>query len=308
MGLDNNLSHIFRSLESNVPNISKIPSHPTIDLEKFFYDDKSSFFDKNILSENEPMVPAFQVVFNGDAYAYLTENFNTEVLNNVFDPSAFEKKSAPITKDWKSLKREDIIMIRDSVDKDVLDRESILVMGNEKEYFKIKKNINQISETINNAFGENFKKDDIKVVFKNVGYDKLLGNVVSIANPHEGTICPNDFGDLEKIFKACAIANSKNFTYEKAWAENIFKNARLYKNLRIKAGRSLSQKLRQSIRLKKDLDYDGNPLRVDYINGELVLGSSESENPEAWIVQINNFEEPKKLKEVPISKTNKVIL
>jgi hypothetical protein len=254
------------------------------------------------------MVPAFQVVFNGDAYAYLTENFNTEVLNNIFDPSAFEKKSTPITKDWQGLKREDIIMIRDSVDKDVLDRESILVMGNEKEYFKIKKKINQISETISNAFGKNFKKDDIKVVFKNVGYDKLLGNVVSIANPHEGTICPNDFGDLEKIFKACAIANSKNFTYEKAWAENIFKNARLYKNLRIKAGRSLSQKLRQSIKLKKDLDYDGNPLRVDYINSELVLGSSESENPEAWIVQINNFEEPKKLKEVPISKTNKVII
>jgi hypothetical protein len=308
IGLDNNLSHIFRLLESNVPNISKIPSQPTIDLEKFFYDDKSLFFDKNISSENEPMVPAFQVVFNGDAYAYLTENFNTEVLNNIFDPSAFEKKSTPITKDWQGLKREDIIMIRDSVDKDVLDRESILVMGNEKEYFKIKKKINQISETISNAFGKNFKKDDIKVVFKNVGYDKLLGNVVSIANPHEGTICPNDFGDLEKIFKACAIANSKNFTYEKAWAENIFKNARLYKNLRIKAGRSLSQKLRQSIKLKKDLDYDGNPLRVDYINSELVLGSSESENPEAWIVQINNFEEPKKLKEVPISKTNKVII
>ena len=70
----------------------------------------------------------------------------------------------------------------------------------------------------------------------------------------------------------------------------------------------MSQKLRQSIRLKKDLVYDGNPLRVDYINGQLVLGSNESENPEAWIVQINNFEEPKKLKEVPVSKTNKVFI
>ena len=47
---------------------------------------------------------------------------------------------------------------------------------------------------------------------------------------------------------------------------------------------------------------------VDYINGQLVLGSNESENPEAWIVQINNFEEPKKLKEVPVSKTNKVFI
>ena len=199
-------------------------------------------------------------------------------------------------------------MIRDSVDKDVLDKESVLVVGNETKYLEIKKQINQISETINNAFGKNFKINDIRTALKNVGYNRHLGNVVSIANPLEGTICPNDFEDLEKIFKACAIINSKNFTYERRWAQNIFKNARLYKNIRIKAGRSLSQKIRDSIRLKKNLDYDGNPLRVDYINGQLVLGSNESESPEAWIVQINNFEEPKKLKEVPVSKTNKVFI
>ena len=150
-------------------------------------------------------VPAFHIIFNGDAHAYLTENFKTQILNNVFDPSAFEKKSAPITKNWQTLNRGDIIMIRDSVDKDVIDKESILVLGSEEEYLKLKKKINQISETINNAFGKDFKKSDIRVVFKNVGYDKLLGNVISIANPHEGTICPNDFKDLEKIFKACAI-------------------------------------------------------------------------------------------------------
>jgi len=70
----------------------------------------------------------------------------------------------------------------------------------------------------------------------------------------------------------------------------------------------LLPKLEAAVRKRKDLDYDGNPLRVDYIDGELVLGSSETENPEAWIVQINNFEEPRTLKEVKISKINRVIL
>jgi hypothetical protein len=199
-------------------------------------------------------------------------------------------------------------MIRGSVDKDVIDKESMLVLGSEEKYLKLKRKINQISETINNAFGKDFKKNDIRVVFKNVGYDKLLGNVISIANPHEGTICPNDFNDLEKIFKACAIVNSKNFTYERNWAKEIFKSARLFKNARIIAGKNLLPKLEAAVRKRKDLDYDGNPLRVDYIDGELVLGSSETENPEAWIVQINNFEEPRTLKEVKISKINRVIL
>ena len=48
-------------------------------------------------------------------------------------------------------------------------------------------------------------------------------------------------------------------------------------------------------------------MRVDYINGELVLGSSETENPEDWIAQINNFEEQRTLKEFKISKINRVI-
>jgi len=81
MGLDNNLSHVFSSLESNVPNISSIPSQPIIDIEKFFYDDKSSIFNEDVSSEHEPMLPAFHVIFNGDAHAYLSENFKTQILN-----------------------------------------------------------------------------------------------------------------------------------------------------------------------------------------------------------------------------------
>ena len=308
-GIDKNLANAFPPPEAM--RFSTTTSHVTdiIDLEKFFHDDKSSFFNKDTSSENEKTVPAFPVVFNGDAQAYFTEHFKTEILNYVFDPSAFEKRSDKIImKDWNNLNREDIIMVRHGVDRDVLDRESILVLGSKEKYISIKNEIGQISRTINNAFGENFRKKDIKDVFEKVGYDKLLGNVVSIANPSEGTLCPNDFEDLEKIFKACEILNPKNFTYNKKKALEIFKNARKFKNMRIIAGRQLSKKLKNAVRKKGDFDYDGNPLRVDYIDDKLVLGSSESENPEAWIVQINNYKEPRALKEVKASLTNRIFV
>ena len=89
---------------------------------------------------------------------------------------------------------------------------------------------------------------------------------------------------------------------------NIFKNARKFKNMRIIAGRQLSKKLKNAVRKEGDFDYDGNPLRVDYIDDELVLGSNESENPEAWIVQINNYKEPRELKEVKASLTNRIFV
>ena len=308
-GIDKNLANAFPPPE--VMRSSTTASHVTdiIDLEKFFHDDKSSFFNKDTSSENEKTVLAWPVVFNGDAYAYFTENFKIEILNYVFDPSAFEKRSDKITmKDWNNLNREDIIMVRHSVDRDVLDRESILILGDKEKYISIRKKIDQIPKTLNNVFGENIRKRDIKGIFMKVGYSLGLNNIISLANPNEGTNCPREFNNLEKIFKACEIKDSKKFTYNKKECKEIFDNAKIFNKIRIKAGRQLSQKLRNAVRKKDDFDYDGNPLRVDYIDGELVLGSDESENPEAWIVQINNYKEPRALKEVKASLTNRIFV
>ena len=211
-------------------------------------------------------------------------------------------------KDWTNLNRGDIIMVRHSADKDVLDKESILVLGSEEKYLSIKKKIDQIPKTLNNVFGENIRKRDIKGIFMKAGYSLGLNNIISLANPNEGTNCPREFNNLEKIFKACEIKDSKKFTYNKKDCKEIFDNAKDFNRIRIKAGRSLSDKLKNAVRKKGDFDYDGNPLRVDYIDGELVLGSDESENPEAWIVQINNYKESRALREVKASLTNRIFV
>ena len=55
-----------------------------------------------------------------------------------------------------------------------------------------------------------------------------------------------------------------------------------------------------------NIDFDGNPLRVDYIsNGSISLGSDTSDKPEAWIVEVSkNYKELKNKKN---SELNKVI-
>ena len=63
IGLDDNLSHIFYSLESDISHVQKIIPQPTIDLEKFFYDDKSSIFNEDVSSEHEPDGSCFSYYF-----------------------------------------------------------------------------------------------------------------------------------------------------------------------------------------------------------------------------------------------------
>ena len=73
------------------------------------------------------------------------------------------------------------------------------------------------------------------------------------------------------------------------------------------AGFSISRKLKDAVRKSKDLEFDGNPLRVDYLNGEVIFGSTDPGVPEGYIVQVNNYEEPRVLKEVKDTSTNRLL-
>ena len=53
---------------------------------------------------------------------------------------------------------------------------------------------------------------------------------------------------------------------------------------------------------------DGDPLRVDYVNGNIIFGSDSAGKPDGYVVQVNNFEEPRTLKEVKASLTNRLLL
>ena len=76
---------------------------------------------------------------------------------------------------------------------------------------------------------------------------------------------------------------------------------RLYKSF------SISKKLKEAVRSTKNLEFDGNPLRVDIVNGEVVFGSSDTGIPEGYIVQVNNYEEGRLLKEHNVSSTNRLL-
>ena len=100
-----------------------------------------------------------------------------------------------------------------------------------------------------------------------------------------------------------------NFKYNEQEAKEIFFSAKKYKSLRLSAGFSVSRKLKDALIKShdKNIEFDGNPLRVDYINGEVIFGSSGSGIPEGYIVQVKNYEEPRNLKETKKSSTNRLI-
>ena len=98
-----------------------------------------------------------------------------------------------------------------------------------------------------------------------------------------------------------------NFKFDEKEINRIFNSAKLFKSIHLSAGFSVSKKLKEAVRSAKNLEFDGNPLRVDIVNGEVVFGSSDTGIPEGYIVQVNNYEEGRLLKEHNVSSTNRLL-
>ena len=298
IGIDKSFSNILYSLDQlNVPSIE----HSTIvDIENFFYNNQTSF-DRGLSSDQQvKTVKAFEVNFNGNCAAFFTEDYQIKVYNSVFDPSAYKNKKKEI-KTYKNINYGDIIFLRYGADRKSLDQESISILikngKSEKHFREIKNKTEKISKIINECFGVNFTISSIKDYLDQVGYNRNYGNVISIANPdlENSTICPTDIVDLEKIFKACELKNPKIFTYNKEECHDIHKSASYYKRLHYRAGSNITKNCENSILNEKNLIFEGNPLRVDYIDGKVFFGSEETSNPEGYIVQVSNYKEPREL-------------
>ena len=309
LGVNQNLSNIFTYQNNLVVNKYKDQSFTGSALESFFHYNVDDLLNRDVTSSSEKNVKALPIIFNGNCYAYLTENFKTELYNNVFDkPNNIKNANFFRSKKCKDLQTDDIIFLRDGVDKDTLESESIIILKNNKsEYLSIKSKTLEISYTLNSCFGKNFKKKDIIPFLNQVDYTRDPVNVISISNPNEGTLCPNKFSDLEKIFLACEKKDPHNFKYNKAKTRDIFNHAKKLKQLHIQAGRKITEKLKHSLRNLTGYDYDGDPLRIDYDKNVIQINSEESNNPEGWIVQVNSVSDNRELKEVRMSLTNRVI-
>ena len=76
---------------------------------------------------------------------------------------------------------------------------------------------------------------------------------------------------------------------KKEEAKKIYISAYNQKNIHRQAGRNISLKISQSLS-NEEVIIDREPVRVDYNrDGSISLNSDESNNPEAWIVQVKKL-------------------
>ena len=112
-----NVDSSFRNFLPNPNFIKKITTKETQNIEDLLMNEgndldlsNDSLDDKNILTT--------PVKLYGDRGVYFSENFNTEILNPILDPSSFS--SNKINKNVEDIIEGDILLLRDSSDKDIL--------------------------------------------------------------------------------------------------------------------------------------------------------------------------------------------
>ena len=254
----------------------------------FEYSDEIDFKDDSNIEKNIPTIP---IKLYGDRHVYLTENFNTEILNPILDPYSF--KRLKIKKDAIEIIEDDILLLRDSSDQDILDKETLLLYNLDLNFNNFKKIALGLrleiikSFEIENPYNDNKLIDlvNFKKCLNKVGYEGSSQTIRLIANGVTG--CPDDKEDLKKILKACEINSPSTYKYDADLVNRIFSYNRIYKNLRIQAGRNITPKIYDALRSNPNISFDGDPLRVDYNNdGSISLGSETNDKPEAWIVQV----------------------
>ena len=274
-------------ITKNYPNNIKNNPH---DLEEFLFDDgdEIDFKDDSNIEKNVPTIP---IKLYGDRHVFLTENFDTEILNPILDPYSFKREK--IKKDAIEIIEDDILLLRDSSDQDILDKETLLLYNLNLNFHEFKNIALGLKKEIMKSFKLEDPYNDNKLIdlinFKKclnmTGYKGSSQTIRLLANGITG--CPDDKEDLKKILKACEINSPNTYKYDADLVNKIFSYNRKYKNLRIQAGRNITPKIYDALRLNPDISFDGDPLRVDYNkDGSISLDIDTSEKPEAWIVQV----------------------
>ena len=261
------------------------------DIEEFLFDNANDidFKDDGSIEKNVATIP---VKLYGDRYVYLTENFDTEILNPILDPYSFKRDK--IKKNAIEIVEDDILLLRDSSDQDILDKETLLLYDLDLSFKEFKDTALGLRQEILKSFGVARSLDgtvksvdltNFKKCLNRAGYKGSSQTIRLIASGITG--CPDDIEDLKKMLKACEFGKPDTYKYDINLVNKIFSFNRKYKNLRIQAGRNITPKIYDALRANPNISFDGDPLRVDYNNdGSISLGVDISEKPEAWIVQV----------------------
>ena len=296
--LDNSLKNKLSKLDNITDNHFNYKEHHQYQNSKL--DFTSNIFvqlDNPLLKElknvekSEDKLETHYVEFYGDCYALFTLNTQIKILNNIF----YNSKS-PETKSVKELLPEDYVLLRDSSDRDVVESEArILASENNINYDELKKFSSLWIELIwehlkisENTQTSHSNKSKYKKILRKNGYKKSDGTIRNLIN--NLIICPDEENDLNLLMLSLNELVGKEII-KKDEIKKIHTSAYNQKKIHRQAGRNISLKIAQALS-NEEVSIDREPVRVDYNkDGSISLNSEESNNPEAWIVQVKKVDE-----------------
>ena len=290
----------------------------TSEENKFFNNNKivTNFNIENFLSSGDPIIKTeldenddnnidiTPVIFYGDAFSLISDEFSIEVFNEYFEDLHSDNNPKVIYKNITQLETGDIIFIRGSSDKELVTAETINLIGNENSYNLLRNEANEWYEIILKCFDN---QKDLKV-FRNFinKINKNISKEVIKSAWNNSVTCPQQSETLVSILKACELKDINKYKFNIDEANKIFKSANKLKTLRQQAGRNITIKIIEALKDKEKIEYDGNPIRLDYTSdGKLLLDNNLNSIPEAWIVTVQKiYKDKKKSKQ---SQSNKVL-
>jgi len=290
----------------------------TSEENRFFNKNKivTNFNIENFLSSGDPIIKTeldenndnnidiTPVIFYGDAFSLISDEFSIEVFNEYFEDLHSDNDPKVIYKNIAQLETGDIIFIRGSSDKELVTAETINLIGNENSYNLLRNEANEWYKIILKCFDN---QKDLKV-FRNFinKINKNISKEVIKSAWNNSVTCPQQSETLVSILKACELKDINKYKFDNDEANKIFKSANKLKTLRQQAGRNITTKIIEALKDKEKIEYDGNPIRLDYTSeGKLLLGNNLNSIPEAWIVTVQKiYKDKKKSKQ---SQSNKVL-
>ena len=228
------------------------------------------------------------IVFYGDYYGYFTENIDFKVINSLLN--TFKRKEQIMKNvDFKDLKIDDFLLLRDSSDRDVIESEAKLMLKSENDYNSMRTQCKKWHEILIECLKDHSEILNINNLYEKMekfGYEKSKLTLKNLIN--NLVICPDDEIDLKILIKSLEEITKKKLISE-VDLRNVYRSAVRIKTLHRGAGRNMSKKILLAIR-NQDIDIGREPVRVDYNqDGTISLNNHDSERPEAWIVQIQEI-------------------
>lgn len=235
----------------------------------------------DISNHNEEKIIPVLAKFQCGGMAYLYENHDYQIIHQDKDDTFETSKT-----NSSNLQYDDIIIIRNTGDKEIYEEESKRATEGE-EYQELSKVASKWKEMLKNKFnsGQGYDTDYILSQLNSAGFKK---HRVTLQNWLYGNVrCPDDLSDLILINKICDEPCNQNEIKE------IFNAAQIINSIHQRVGKEFSKRMLDQIEklLNENLlIIEDERIRVDIDReGNVRLGGDNSDNPEGWVLKIESI-------------------